>query len=225
MTVSYERQSGILDPHTASRTHVTICGAGTVGSNVATCLARAGLGSFELWDMDTVESHNIPSQDFTVADIGAYKVSATAQRMLAVQPDAQIREEAELSGFEVFDEGFLILAVDNMELRKTLFEQACHNPMIHTVMDFRMGGWILQAWTVDMSSKDQKEKYAKTLYSSDEVTEAVCGTRTFAPIGPLSGAVATCLITQKLSTDDEVSPPFYTYMDMSAMQMITAGRN
>lgn len=223
-TVNYMRQSRILNPEEARETHVTICGVGTVGSNVAVQLAKAGFGSFELWDMDTVESHNIPSQDFTIEDLEKEKTSAVADRIKLVNPDAEVTVNAELSGYEGFAPGILVLAVDNMELRKTLFENSILNPAIDAIIDFRMGGWNLQCWFVDPKEERDVERYRKTLYSSDEVVAATCGTRTFAPVGALSGAVGVCLITQYLHPTTELAPPFYTTFDLSSWTLTCAGR-
>jgi hypothetical protein len=222
--VSYERQDRILDPEVARKTHVTICGVGTVGSNVAVQLAKAGFGKFDLWDMDLVEAHNIPSQDFTVEDLGKEKTVAVRERILLVNPDATVQTSGELSGYEAFSPGVLVLAVDNMELRKTLFEQAKLNPTLDFMLDFRMGGWNLQAWSVSLRDERDCEKYAKTLYGSDEVVAATCGTRTFAPVGALSGAVGVCLLTQELDPSPAVAPPFYTNVDMSSWSLSVAGR-
>jgi molybdopterin/thiamine biosynthesis adenylyltransferase len=219
-SVSYERQNRILDPGVAARTHITVCGVGTVGSNVAVQLARAGFGSLDLWDMDRVEGHNLPSQDFSVDDVGMLKTQAAVASIRRASSTCKIYYHGEITGYESFSPGLVVLAVDNMELRKTIFDNLVDNSLYSWVFDFRMGGWNLQVWCVDPCNDRDVERYRNSLYSSDEVVPSVCGTRTFAPIGALSGAVGTCLVTQCVMGS---GAPFYTSIDMSAWTMSTAG--
>jgi molybdopterin/thiamine biosynthesis adenylyltransferase len=55
---------------------LTVCGAGAVGSNLVTTLARQGLRHFTVIDFDRVEAHNIGTQSYAEADVGAFKVEA-----------------------------------------------------------------------------------------------------------------------------------------------------
>ena len=57
---------------------VTICGAGAVGANVAESLARMGVGALRLIDDDRVEVHNLSTQPYVQADVGAYKAAIIA---------------------------------------------------------------------------------------------------------------------------------------------------
>ena len=56
--------------------HVTIAGAGTLGSNLAETLTRQGLINLRLIDMDRVEIQNVGTQIYAEGDIGALKVDA-----------------------------------------------------------------------------------------------------------------------------------------------------
>jgi hypothetical protein len=221
---TYTRQTEILDPGVASRTHITVCGAGTVGSNAAIQLAKAGFGSFEIIDMDVVEPHNLPSQDFSLDDLGQNKAKAVAKRIRSLSHHAKaVAATSPLMGGEMFHDGIVIMAVDNMELRKALFNQSVvTNPSTRWVMDFRMAGNFLWAWCVDTNNESDVEKYRKTLYSSEETTsELPCGGRTFAPVGALAGAVATQFATQIVS--DDKAPPFHTFIDFGQFSMMTVG--
>jgi molybdopterin/thiamine biosynthesis adenylyltransferase len=65
-------------------THITICGAGTLGSNLAETLARQGVKSMRLIDMDRVEMHNLNTQAYEQADIGQMKVTAMKNRLFRI---------------------------------------------------------------------------------------------------------------------------------------------
>lgn len=223
-TISYVRQHAILDPDVAASTHVAILGCGTVGSNVAMQLAKAGIGKLSLYDMDIVEGHNIPSQDYFVDDVGELKSHALADRVGKVSDHVDVTAyRTELMGGEQFGAPIVVMALDSMEMRKVIFYLSVKNaPMVDLMLDFRMGGNVLQAWAVTRDV-GRKEKFEKTLYSSKDVVPAVCGTRTFAPVGALSGAIATALITKHLRGEEP--PPFYTMIDIDAFTMSVAGRS
>lgn len=70
---------------------VAIFGIGGVGSYVAESLVRAGIGKFVLVDDDTICLTNINRQlHATVKTIGQLKVDAMRQRMLEINPRAEI---------------------------------------------------------------------------------------------------------------------------------------
>ena len=60
---------------------ITICGAGTVGSNLVDTLCRQGAKNIRIIDMDRVETHNINTQIYGLSDVGATKVNAIKGRM------------------------------------------------------------------------------------------------------------------------------------------------
>ena len=61
--------------------HVTICGAGALGSHLADNLARQGFGRLSVIDCDRVEEHNVSTQLYGVADVGAWKVEVLRNRL------------------------------------------------------------------------------------------------------------------------------------------------
>src|SRR5262245_21985839 len=54
--------------------HVTLCGAGALGSNLADTLTRQGFRQLRVIDRDRVEQHNVNTQTYGAADVGAWKV-------------------------------------------------------------------------------------------------------------------------------------------------------
>lgn len=54
--------------------HVTLCGAGALGSNLADTLVRQGVRRLRVIDRDRVEEHNVSTQIYGESDVGAWKV-------------------------------------------------------------------------------------------------------------------------------------------------------
>ena len=67
-----------------------LVGAGSVGSKVATMLARAGVRRFEVLDDDVLRQENLVRNELDWADVGLHKANALRQRLLRVRPDAEV---------------------------------------------------------------------------------------------------------------------------------------
>ncbi|MCG2729216.1 MAG: tRNA threonylcarbamoyladenosine dehydratase [Acetobacterium sp.] len=73
------------------QSRVAIFGIGGVGSYTAEALARSGVGQFDLIDDDKVCLTNINRQLIaTRKTVGQYKVEVMKQRILEINPDAQV---------------------------------------------------------------------------------------------------------------------------------------
>lgn len=74
-----------------NNTKVAIFGIGGVGSFVTEGLARAGIGKFVLVDNDTISISNINRQIIaTYKTIGQYKVDVMKERILDINPNAEV---------------------------------------------------------------------------------------------------------------------------------------
>jgi molybdopterin/thiamine biosynthesis adenylyltransferase len=222
VTVSYERQAAIIDPRKASETHVTICGLGTVGSNAAVELARLGICKFHLIDFDVIEPHNMPSQRYGISDLGRTKAEALAEQIAAVNDKASLTfYEQPLVGGEIFPDGPVILAVDNMDVRKAILDLSlAYHPEYPLVMDFRMGGNNLQVFSFNPSEHNDLKKYGGYHFPQSEAEPVPCGGRTVSYVGALSGALAANYVRKHINGD---KVPFLTAMSMDTMFLQTLG--
>lgn len=64
-----------------AKKQIILCGAGALGSNLADMLCRQGVSKLRVIDMDRVEVHNIGTQIYGDADVGAMKVAALKNRI------------------------------------------------------------------------------------------------------------------------------------------------
>jgi len=86
----FSRNTGILETDVMLDKGAIISGCGSVGSLVALELARAGVGSFLLIDNDTLSYHNLCRHQCGVLDVGKFKVNALQERILQINPSANI---------------------------------------------------------------------------------------------------------------------------------------
>lgn len=70
---------------------VGIVGGGSLGSKIATSLARSGVGSFILVDDDVLKPGNLVRHDLDTGSLGAHKVDGLESRLRAVAPGVNVR--------------------------------------------------------------------------------------------------------------------------------------
>ena len=110
---------------------VIVFGVGGVGSSAVESLARSGVGHFTLVDSDVVDITNINRQLLAVTDtVGKPKVSVQAQRIRAINPDAEVLEKPMFYLPENADEidlsryDYIIDAIDTVSAKIELIVRA-----------------------------------------------------------------------------------------------------
>jgi len=170
----FVRQLGLVDRNIFI-TPVCIVGAGGIGSFTALALAKIGFNRITVWDMDTVEEHNLPNQFYPLDAVGHSKVEAlgTAIRNWTGTSITEVnREWADRDRMS----GVVVMAVDNMRTRADVYNAVKGNKSVSCFVDGRMGRNQLEVYTCNMSKND-KRLYAKTLYSDDETPDIPCTER------------------------------------------------
>ncbi len=76
MLLALEERHGKELQSKFSNASVAICGLGGLGSNIATALARAGVGKLILIDFDKVNLSNLNRQQYFISQIGMCKTDA-----------------------------------------------------------------------------------------------------------------------------------------------------
>jgi molybdopterin/thiamine biosynthesis adenylyltransferase len=201
-TVSYGRQTEILDPQLAKECHVTICGLGTIGSHAAMELARMGVGSLHLIDGDVVEAHNLPSQAYNLSDLGRPKSEALQEHVEAVSDHITVRsEQVMLTGGEFFDAGPVILAVDNMDARKTILETSVVDQPDKTLLiDGRMGGKGLQLLAFNPCTDTEVAAWHDEFwFPQADAAPIPCGGRSVSFIGSFTGGMIASYVCRHLN--------------------------
>lgn len=158
---------------------INIIGCGSVGATVAENLVRLGLTNISLWDMDAVSPHNLANQIFRHKDIGRGKVDALADILLEINPEVQLKLYRDGWNGQNLT-GYVVLAVDNIELRRQIVEQHMDNPYVVAVFDFRTALESAQHYAADWSDPKMKDDLLNSMdFSHEEVMEetpvSACG--------------------------------------------------
>ncbi|MBR6021954.1 MAG: ThiF family adenylyltransferase [Kiritimatiellae bacterium] len=120
----HSRARGILEADALAARRVAIVGLGSFGSQIAVELAKAGVGSFALFDFDRVELHNLMRHVCGVNDLGRLKTDAIRDAILAKNPYAavdrfpvDINADRRLLSAETARADLVICATDNNRSR------------------------------------------------------------------------------------------------------------
>lgn len=114
-----------------NNSRICILGLGGVGSSVIESLARAGIGSFYLYDYDKIVESNLNRQLITTVDnIGKFKIDVAKERILQINPLANIhisllkisKENINLIDFCQFD--YIVDAIDDVEAKILIIRKA-----------------------------------------------------------------------------------------------------
>jgi len=125
-----------------ARARVAVFGVGGVGGYVAEALARSGVGSLDLTDKDVVSISNINRQIIaTSKTVGMHKTQVMKERILDINPQAQVRvhdcfflpETAGEFDFQEYD--YVVDAVDTVtaKIELVLKSQEAGTPIVSSM--------------------------------------------------------------------------------------------
>jgi len=88
--LALNERHGVENQKRFLKAKVAICGLGGLGSNIAVCLARAGIGKLILIDFDQVDLTNIHRQQYKLCQIGKPKAWALKENLTEINPFMEI---------------------------------------------------------------------------------------------------------------------------------------
>lgn len=94
------RNSGRMPREVLQDKHIVVMGLGAVGSEVADCIAKAGVGHLTLVDYDKLELGNVVRHLTGIESIGQFKCNAVGLRATYHNPYATIDVDADATDFD-----------------------------------------------------------------------------------------------------------------------------
>lgn len=177
-----------------NKSKVAVFGVGGVGSYVVEGLARAGIGNFILIDKDEVNETNINRQIIaTTKTIGRPKVEVAKERILEINPNAQVEIHQEFftpESKDIFDKSvdYIVDAIDTVTAKIELVIRANNigvpiissmgtgnklDPTKFEITDIYKTSVCPLAKVMRKELKARNIKKLKVLYSKEEPIKAV----------------------------------------------------
>ena len=168
------RQMDIISAAVLNMTDVTMIGAGGIGAATALALAKMGIPRLYLYDGDTIEDINIPTQLLKISDIGLRKVHSVGKMLKEFSDEVsgegyayRVKENTNLP-----ESLITISSVDSITSRKAIWEAVAAGTG-KWYLDARMGAEVFQLYTVDTANPDWYVEHLSTL-NEDEVPDEPC---------------------------------------------------
>jgi molybdopterin/thiamine biosynthesis adenylyltransferase len=194
------RQSELISSQ-ARDTSIVIVGAGAVGSFVSLALAKMGYIKQMVIDYDQIDPENMNCQFYRESDIDLPKVVALNMLIKDFTGETIQTKYEKIGPSDTLQSDIVISAVDNMEVRKHLFETSACKYLI----DPRMAAEYATMRVVDMSNEEDKKNYAKSLYSDDEAVHERCTAKsTMYTVLLLAGQIAKAVKDLTTSGDSYI---------------------
>lgn len=141
-----QRLYGLTQAEHLRRSHACVVGIGGVGSWAAEALARTGIGTLTLIDLDDVCITNTNRQIQAVSqNIGRDKTGAMRERLLAINPELVVHcitdflTEDTLADYLSDDFGVLLDCIDNVRAKAAIIA-ACKRRKLRVVVAGGAGG-------------------------------------------------------------------------------------
>ena len=185
-----ERLIGEKNIEILGKSRVAVFGVGGVGGFVVEALARSGVGSFDLIDNDTVSVSNLNRQIIATVDtVGKPKVEVMRDRILSINPSAQVNIRQEFFLPEKKEEynfgeyAYVVDAVDTVTAKIAIIQFSKEagvpvissmgtgnklNPMELEVTDISKTSVCPLAKVMRKELKDRGIKNVKVVYSKEQ---------------------------------------------------------
>lgn len=172
----YSRQSALVTCDMS--TPILVVGAGGIGSFTVLTLAKMGFENITVFDMDTVEEHNLPNQFYRQSDIGAKKVDVLNDIVfdftgIAITPWS-IEFTKDFNEFIDIRPAVIISAVDSMSARKLIYEVFQESGRADLFVDGRMGADQSEVYVVRKGDRTTEDFYASRLWPDAETAPVPC---------------------------------------------------
>lgn len=204
----------------------TIIGAGATGSRVFEQLISLGVEDINVFDFDTVESHNIGNQVYDTSDIGNHKVHALrsyCERKLGYVPNnTHFRKSRFMasSNRRLWQNSALpeklsrtllphvvFLLVDSMDQRRKIGEYLKTRETCAYIIETRMGSTYGYSYCFNPHIDEEYDRWAATLFEDEEVeTPGVC--RTQITVGSTAQLIASLAVSSYINLHGPSPIPF-----------------
>lgn len=159
-----------IDIYDVSNETISLIGAGGIGATTAIALAKMGVMSLTIYDMDRVGTENLATQLHKLSDVGRFKADTMKKVIDEYTSDVWVEPRAEqVTENTNFDTRFVICAVDNIKTRKDVWSSV-QKSSVEYFLDARMSAEEFHLYSIDLKDRDAVNRYTQMISKeSDEI--------------------------------------------------------
>lgn len=189
----YIRQTSLVDPKNLSMPIVLI-GAGTIGSFSALSLLKLGCQDITIYDDDVVSIHNSANQLYTSYDAERSKVEVLRDKLVTLVETPEVLKivNRKATPEDIPDKAMVIMAVDSITTREQFFRYLRNSNRIF--IDGRMGGNIVEVYTVRLDNEEDCNKYDLSIFPESEAASIPCSARSVVYNGFIMAGMITNIV-------------------------------
>lgn len=212
--ISIVRHESVFDANKHKDQKFTIIGAGATGSRVFAGLVDFGVTNIDVYDFDTVESHNLANQIYFNSHIGMPKVDALAsyyKTKTGQNPPDTMRFFNE-KVTNTFGEPFsiLFLLTDTMQSRKNISNAFLNsidtlNLGPRYVIETRMRSAYGELYFFDPWVRAEAEKWSNTLFGDDDYPDEVSPCGTTISVGSTASLIASSVVWEAINHVNDIT--------------------
>jgi molybdopterin/thiamine biosynthesis adenylyltransferase len=203
---------------------MTLIGAGGIGGPTAIALAKMGVRTLYIYDHDTVEDINIPTQFHKLSDIGNNKAKALNATL------TEYSDEILSDGWKglkypndlVYPSSIIISAVDSLTARKKIWEWIISSNAVKFkwYLDARMAAEQFQLFTV---KSDDILWYNDMLHAmnEDDIPELPCTAKATIYCGMVAGGMIANQVKRIVMSEPVQTVQIF---DIADLILLTPGR-
>lgn len=205
------RFSGAAWFNTMRSLYITIIGAGGIGSFTAFYLSRMSR-YVTVYDPDIVDETNLGGQLYSIQDLGMNKVEALLNIVNKFGGHINRVRPVPFNYNQSLDDTIVIGAVDNMEVRKTIFNKFLDSDTCKLLIDGRLTADELQVFVVDKQNPTAIEEYRnKWLFDDKEAAETLCSFKQTTYMAGMIASIITNVVVNYVACMADLIPFFIHY--------------
>lgn len=163
---------------------VWLVGLGGIGSWVGLALSKMGFDELVLYDFDNVAIENAGTQLYGATHVNKFKVDSFIEIASLLSVGEKRRFTPRTKWTSAFmHEGVALLMVDTMEMRAQFFKEqtkycaGTYSWCSRWLFDARMSAEEAHLYIIDLERKEDRDFYAKTLYTDAQAAQEPCTAR------------------------------------------------
>jgi sulfur carrier protein ThiS adenylyltransferase len=166
----FARQQDLVPHERLAETAITVIGIGAIGRQVALQLAAIGAAKLQLVDFDRVETTNITTQGYRLADLGRNKVDATAAHCTELSEQIAVEVVADRFRPKLAIGSAVFCCVDSISAREAIWRSV--RDRCQFWCDGRMLAEVIRVLAA--SDPGSREHYGSTLFAQSEAQAGSC---------------------------------------------------